>query len=694
MLRETSRVLSSAEPATSEPPASPFTLHQLSWSPYSIARGPMAPQPQTSPPPIPPPVPVETHPNRAGGLKPPLPQRVPPDPTRLAPEHAYYPHSQPRSWHDSSAQHRPIGGVVSTSSSVAVAALRPPPAVPGFETRKPDARKSRDRRRKKRKGAWKKLMWVRQTYPDNYTDAETFLDHLQRNPRLRPYDFWPLVADSTVIVQHVCSVVIFVCCFVEIVQNRVSPVSVVGWGSIGTVLGWVLWDSWVWKEQSEAIKAAQIIEGAELDDGSSASSASSNPGASTSQSSSNVSNVHGLGLNIPRSSSEMHLRRRSTELSTASLQSANPNSPTLQPTNIFYTCKEDGKSLLSTRNRQRLATVKSAVLIYCALLGLSPILKSLTKSTASDSIWALSCWLMIINIFSFDYGSGEGGMDATKFPASLSTNAALMASTVLASRLPSTTHVFSLTLFSIEVFGLFPVFRRHLKHVSWTGHLILTFGLVFAAGAGVGITLRGGWAAAIVGSFLGSILTALVMGSCSWWLLVCHSAVSLRYVIYVDEWDRANLPSTEVTSGSTHAIMAFAESETFNNDGQFTPWGNVQYFRSPFLKDTEFMVSIGGWGDITGFSNAIKSKASIQNYAENVAAMITSIGVESVGGQYYFDTIAHIFWMWDTPQLMQRKFTDIVNKLKMGGVMAWSLGEDSYDWSHVNVLKAQVRMRA
>jgi phosphatidylinositol glycan class C protein len=39
---------------------------------------------------------------------------------------------------------------------------------------------------------------------------------------------------------------------------------------------------------------------------------------------------------------------------------------------------------------------------------------------------------MIINIFFFNYGSNEG-IGAAKFPASLSTNAALMASTVLAS---------------------------------------------------------------------------------------------------------------------------------------------------------------------------------------------------------------------------------------------------------------------
>ena len=86
------------------------------------------------------------------------------------------------------------------------------------------------------------------TDPDNYTDQATFLENLQRNPRVRPYDFWPLVADTTVIVQHVCSVIIFIVCFVGIFQERVSPVSVVGWGSFATFLGWLLWDWWVAQE--------------------------------------------------------------------------------------------------------------------------------------------------------------------------------------------------------------------------------------------------------------------------------------------------------------------------------------------------------------------------------------------------------------------------------------------------------------
>ncbi|PYH29461.1 phosphatidylinositol N-acetylglucosaminyltransferase [Aspergillus neoniger CBS 115656] len=474
-----------------------------------------------SPPPVPPPVPVETHPNRTVGVKPTAAQRDLPDPNRLAPEDAYYTSSLPRArptqtGYDDSL--RVLNGNSGTAASVA--ALRPPPAVPGVGSRKVRGTS----RRRRRKGAWKKLLWVKQSYPDNYTDTETFLDHLQRNPRVRPYDFWPLVADSTVIVQHVSSVAIFVCCFVGIVQGRVSPVSVVCWGSVGTALGWIFWDSWILGEHVEnAHVAERSLEG---DDGSSSSSMTSsvNPSGTSSRANGQKENqVHGLGLNMSQGESSELLRRHSTGYVSDAYGAQDPASPTPGPANGALgggsgSQEPDYLSMFSSRNRQRLSTVKSAFLIYFALLGLSPILKSLTKSTASDSIWAMSCWLLIMNIFSFDYGSGEGA-GATKFPASLSTNAAVMASTVLASRLPSTTHVFSLMLFSIEVFGLFPIFRRQLRHVSWTGHVLLTLALVGVAGGAVGITLRGGWMAAVVGSILGSILTALAMGGCSWWLI-------------------------------------------------------------------------------------------------------------------------------------------------------------------------------
>ncbi|RAR05542.1 terpenoid synthase [Stemphylium lycopersici] len=269
-------------------------------------------------------------------------------------------------------------------------------------------------------------------------------DNFKRNPRLQPYEFWSLMADATVIVQHLASVIIFCCCFVAIIHGRVSPVAVVGWASLCTVLAWFLWDHWMGQEFK-------------------------------------------TNASVP-----------------------------LAPPPATSEAVPGASSTLSPRAKQRLATAKSAVLIYAALLGLSPILKSLTQSTTSDSIWALSTWLLMMNVAFFDYSAGA---DA-QLPASISTNSAMMASAVLASRLPSTTHVFSLTLFSIEIYGLFPIFRRQLRARSPWGHLALTVTLVTCAWGGLFVTLTGnGRGTFMAGAILGGILTILSMGICSWWLI-------------------------------------------------------------------------------------------------------------------------------------------------------------------------------
>ena len=249
--------------------------------------------------------------------------------------------------------------------------------------------------------------------PDNYTDEETFLDHLQRNPRLQPYDFWPLVTDSTVIVQHVCSVIIFVCCFAGIFQERISPVSVVSWGSLGTVLGWGLWDWWVGQEEAARAILEASVENA--DHGSGVSSVTSSNNVAGSQGKEGV----GLGLGLTLMTSSLPARQdyshsgsatslHSNYLGLSPVTSGHPTGAANFANYSYFPPYGAPASPFSPRNQQRLATAKSAILIYCALLGLSPILKSLTKSTTSDSIWAMSCWLMCINVFFFDYSGGVG----------------------------------------------------------------------------------------------------------------------------------------------------------------------------------------------------------------------------------------------------------------------------------------------
>lgn len=148
------------------------------------------------------------------------------------------------------------------------------------------------------------------------------------------------MADATIIVQQLASVAVFCCCFVAIIQGNVSPLFVVGWATLCTVLAWVLWDHW----QGDALDTTDntdtkpSVAGEDID-------SDSDPDLETS-------------LSPPR------------------------------------------------RYRQRISTIKSAVLIYGALLGLSPILKSLTKSVTSDSIWAISTWLLMMNVAFFDYSSG------------------------------------------------------------------------------------------------------------------------------------------------------------------------------------------------------------------------------------------------------------------------------------------------
>lgn len=227
-----------------------------------------------------------------------------------------------------------------------------------------------------------------------------------------------MVGDSTVIVQHVMSVAIWCSCFSGIVQERVTPFMVVCAGSALTVLGWLLWDFWVSEEEdaettaqaaAHAITAAEAAksEGAPAEEATSSASPASST-AAVGQASS------GLGLLIPNANAPSTRTAHSRGGSLASVVSngsavsaISTGHPTGDPTFATAYQPPHGEPM-SSRNQRRWATIKSAVLIYCVLLGLSPILKSLTKSTTSDSIWAMTSFLTIINISFFDYGGAVG----------------------------------------------------------------------------------------------------------------------------------------------------------------------------------------------------------------------------------------------------------------------------------------------
>jgi len=130
------------------------------------------------------------------------------------------------------------------------------------------------------------------------------------------------------------------------------------------------------------------------------------------------------------------------------------------------------------RNTNRTKTLKSSILVFLALMALSPVLKTLSAATSSDSIWALSACLFMLNALLADYSPAKlGSQVRERLTSVLSMNAAISSSVVLASRLSDDLAVFALILFSVQAFALFPMLRQRLQVTPTIVQALLTFSL-------------------------------------------------------------------------------------------------------------------------------------------------------------------------------------------------------------------------
>ncbi|KAG1870076.1 phosphatidylinositol N-acetylglucosaminyltransferase subunit C [Suillus subluteus] len=121
-------------------------------------------------------------------------------------------------------------------------------------------------------------------------------------------------------------------------------------------------------------------------------------------------------------------------------------------------------------------TIKSSLLVFLALMGLSPVLRTLTAATSSDSIWALSACLFLLNALLADYSSMKP-VPQERLTSVLSMNAAISSSVVLASRLPDDLAVFALVLFAVQLFALFPILRHRLQVTPQVAQILFTLTL-------------------------------------------------------------------------------------------------------------------------------------------------------------------------------------------------------------------------
>lgn len=99
-----------------------------------------------------------------------------------------------------------------------------------------------------------------------------------------------------------------------------------------------------------------------------------------------------------------------------------------------------------------LRDMRMVVIFLSVGFALSPILKTLTETISTDTIYAMTVFMMLIHLIFKDYG-----VSAAIVSSSLSFNAAIFGSICLASRLSSSFHAFVLLSLSVEAFVLLPL---------------------------------------------------------------------------------------------------------------------------------------------------------------------------------------------------------------------------------------------
>ncbi|XP_015263288.1 PREDICTED: phosphatidylinositol N-acetylglucosaminyltransferase subunit C [Gekko japonicus] len=175
--------------------------------------------------------------------------------------------------------------------------------------------------------------------------------------------------------------------------------------------------------------------------------------------------------------------------------------------------------------RTRWADLKSSVVFVAFTYGFSPVLKTLTESISTDTIYAMSAFMLLGHLIFFDYGANAAIVSST-----LSLNMAIFASVCLASRLPRSLHAFVMVTFAIQIFALWPMLQKKLKAQTPRGYVAIT--LLFATAALVGL---------LTITSVGTVLFALLLVSISCLCPYCLIRLQLFKNNIHGPWDEAEI---------------------------------------------------------------------------------------------------------------------------------------------------------
>uniref|UniRef100_A0A3P8XN19 Phosphatidylinositol glycan anchor biosynthesis, class C n=1 Tax=Esox lucius TaxID=8010 RepID=A0A3P8XN19_ESOLU len=260
---------------------------------------------------------------------------------------------------------------------------------------------------------WRKVLWERQPFPDNYVDHR-FLEELRRNEGLRQYRYWAVVREAGLVAQQISCVALFLTLWLYMEQGLLSPSTLLWSGLLCALLGYGFYQA--------------------------------------------------LG---PQGDSDSQQRTRWSDLQSAS---------------IFLSFT----------------------------FGFSPVLRTLTESVSTDTVYAMTALMLLAHLVSFPYAQPSP-------PGSLSLNAALFASVCLASRLPgdhrasrglnssspSSLHTFTMLCWALLVFALWPCLRQRLRECAPQGFGCVCLLMGLSGVGGLGSIWPGG--AVLLAAVLGAV---------------------------------------------------------------------------------------------------------------------------------------------------------------------------------------------
>ncbi|XP_003229561.1 phosphatidylinositol N-acetylglucosaminyltransferase subunit C [Anolis carolinensis] len=179
----------------------------------------------------------------------------------------------------------------------------------------------------------------------------------------------------------------------------------------------------------------------------------------------------------------------------------------------------------SQSDQSQWADLKNAVVFLAFTYGFSPVLKTLTESISTDTIYAMSAVMLLGHLIFYDYGANAAIVSST-----LSLNMAIFASVCLASRLPCSLHAFVMVTFAIQIFALWPMLQKKLK--AQTPHCYMVITLLFAMSALMGL---------LTVSSVGTVLFALLLVSISCLCPYCLIRLQLFKDNIHGPWDEAEI---------------------------------------------------------------------------------------------------------------------------------------------------------